>query len=209
MKLYHLNGLVIPAMPGKDQSLSKMSSGLSLKDLAKETQAKVLEMPLDSTKKPLVSNQLTQETLKYYLYYDENTGIFIWLRPKSTKLRKGSLAGRLTRGRIVINICGKDYSAASLAFLYMTAALPVNEVDHINLYSWDNRWLNLRDVTHQVNCSNSPAKLKEDYGVYWDSGRRLWKAQPWINGKAKSLGRFYDKELAILAVKQHMETINV
>ena len=135
------------------------------------------------------------------MYYEPDKGTFVWLRPKSMKLKRGDLAGAFSRGYIHIRVHDGDYAAHRLVILYMTGKWPDHTVDHINLNPSDNRWCNLRDVPHSINCANSPAKQKSTYGVYWDSAREKWKAQGWDKGKSVHLGRFFSKELAIKAVR--------
>jgi hypothetical protein len=48
---------------------------------------------------------------------------------------------------------GHRYPAHRLAWLYMTGEWP-GEVDHINGKKDDNRWANLRDISHAANSQN-------------------------------------------------------
>lgn len=205
MKLYQISQQPLH-QPSNEQLLYRTSSGISLRSLAKETQVKACELHLDIIKPPSITLPLTQEILKYYLYYEPDKGTFVWLRPKSKKLKRGNLAGAFSRGYIHIRVHNGEYTAQRLVVLYMTGKWPDYTVDHINLNPSDNRWCNLRDVPHSINCANSPAKRKRTYGVYWDSARANWRAQGWDKGKSVFLGRFFSKELAIKAVNNYMET---
>jgi hypothetical protein len=114
--------------------------------------------------------QIDQAYLKSILSYDKETGDFYW-KDKNRCVRKpDAKAGSKNRGYIRIRINGIAYSAHRLAWLYITGKLPEQEIDHINRIKDDNRFLNLRDVSHSKNMTNRNAKvgLKSLVaGVYW------------------------------------------
>lgn len=107
---------------------------------------------------------LTQEYLKERLHYDPITGFFVW-RPCAYRSNSwnASFANKLARTirtkpcgyrSVYIGLDYKRYIAARLAWLYMLGRWPVVEVDHINRDSTDDRWINLREVTHAENLRN-------------------------------------------------------
>lgn len=117
----------------------------------------------------LQKSDLTQEIVKNYLNYDPITGLFKWIRRHNSRL-PGMLAGSLSKhnkkngefapdqGYYYIQLLGRRYGAHRVAFLYMTGSWPTYEVDHINHNRGDNRWENLRDVTHTENVNNKREK---------------------------------------------------
>ena len=108
---------------------------------------------------------LDHESLLSRYHYDRDTGIFT-RRTGLGGCPVGSVAGRLTNnGYITISVCGKIHLAHRLVFLYETGALPVGEVDHINGVRTDNRWINLRDVSHGENCKNIARRVSNKTGV--------------------------------------------
>ena len=138
---------------------------------------------------------LTQERLKQLVCYDSETGVFTWLRCYF-KSMEGKPAGciQATTGYRVIGINQITYYAARLAFLYMKGNMPTDQVDHINHIRHDNRWCNLREVTHQENNQNrtiNPKNTSGIVGVSWCKPRCKYRAQIMVNRKGIHLG-YYD-----------------
>lgn len=80
----------------------------------------------------------------------------------------------------------------------------LEEIDHINHDSLDNRISNLRITTHQQNSfnkrrCNKPTSSK--YGrITWDKQYSKWRARLTLNGKRIHVGRFASEEEAAKAV---------
>lgn len=149
---------------------------------------------------------VTQEQLKASLHYDPDTGEFTWLRSTNSR-RAGERAGTSRGGRIIIAIKRIKYRAHRLAFLYMTGEWPEHDVDHINGQPEDNRWINLRDVTHRTNIENQRTARADSstgvLGVTWYSGKYV--ARITVHGVKRHLGRFADiaeAEQAYLTAKR-------
>lgn len=76
------------------------------------------------------------------------------------------------------------------------------DVDHINGDPSDNRFANLRNVSHQDNGRNmklSKASTSGCPGVYWDKRRSLWCARIHLNYRNKFLGQFKSFDEAVAA----------
>jgi hypothetical protein len=87
---------------------------------------------------------LTAERLRELLIYSPETGVFVW-RAHRRCIVPGTIAGGIDKdGYWRIKIDQRYYTAARLAWLYMTGELPPETVDHKNCDSIDNRWENLR-----------------------------------------------------------------
>ena len=97
---------------------------------------------------------VTADRLRAALLYDPLSGIFTWRIKPNRRIRIGSKAGTLTRGRIHIRLDGQIHRAHRLAWLYVNGHWPKREIDHRNGNASDNRIDNLRDVTHAVNTQN-------------------------------------------------------
>lgn len=94
------------------------------------------------------------------LTYDPQSGIFTWVHPsKYHPNLVGAKAGHPyicggDKQYSSIQINGKKYKTSRLAYLYMTGKHPKYQIDHINGDSLDDRWVNLREVTHTQNMWN-------------------------------------------------------
>lgn len=138
---------------------------------------------------------MSLDTVKNYISYCPDTGIFIWLKTYSNA-KKGQVAGSLHGGYIRIKFKGKNYLAHRLAWWWITGEMP-EEIDHINQLKHDNRLLNLRPATRDVNGKNYPMKSNNKSGVNgvsWHKGRQKWQAYISVDGKRKYLGLFESLE---------------
>lgn len=149
---------------------------------------------------------ITQKQLKGFVNYSPMTGLFSW------KYSRGSTkAGRVAGWTcddcyIKIQINGKAYGAHRLAVLYMTGNFPEHEIDHINHDALDNRWHNLRSVTHLENGKNQSLfrnNASGHTGVYRQNHRGKptgkWLAHIRVNGVRIWLGTHATKSDAIAA----------
>lgn len=92
--------------------------------------------------------------LRKIISYNPDAGEFRWIADR-TNVRAGSIAGTVSNsGYCKIRIAGKLYFAHRLAWLYMTGAWPLADVDHRNGARADNRWENLRAASRSQNCAN-------------------------------------------------------
>ena len=148
------------------------------------------------------SNKLTASRLHQLLRYYPHTGIFTRLTDNGRGCRVGDVAGTLHKrsGYINMYVDGATYTAARLAWLYMTGHHPAHDMDHINGVTTDNRWCNLRDVPVQINMQNTRRANKNNVsglmGVHWRADRATWTSQLRVDGKSKRLGSFKTPEEA-------------
>ena len=143
---------------------------------------------------------LTHERVLKRLHYDPITGIFTWRVSPGGKAKAGDVAGYLNGGYVKITLYGSTYSAHRLAWAYVTGDWPDGEVDHWNGVRHDNRWTNLRDVTHRANCENKrSANTRNKLGVLGVSKHHRserYRASINVGGKITRLGWFDTPELA-------------
>lgn len=112
--------------------------------------------PLEASRKV---KELTAERARELLDYDKGSGLLRWkARRGSSKDRSGKVAGCVSKGNHyhLVRVENRMYGAHRLAWLIVTGSWPTFEIDHINRDKTDNRWCNLRDVTHQENMLNQP-----------------------------------------------------
>lgn len=140
--------------------------------------------------------ELTQEYLKSKIFYDPESGKFY------RREYNGQIGNEITTiceykkskkfyFRFMLNY--KIYLAHRLAFLYMTGRLPDDQVDHINGDGLDNKWMNLREVSHNENSKNRKLNSNNTSGicgVTWSKAREKWTVQISVNGSRKTLGYF-------------------
>ena len=148
------------------------------------------------------------EELKEFLDYNPDTGIFTWIKKPNRRIKVGQVAGKTTpKGYIAICFKRDVYFAHRLAYYMYHGVDPLeNLVDHEHKPNSNNEIKNLRlasksqNGTNRVNLpSNNTSGV---IGVCWDKICKKWKALIMINGKAKHLGYFINKEDAIKARRE-------
>lgn len=141
-----------------------------------------------------MTDALTQDVLRDHLRYDPVTGVFTRATAyKTSHAKVGDVAGKTDgHGHRQIRVMRKAYAAHRLAFLWMTGSWPTQHVDHINGDRSDNRWINLRDVSRQVNNQNIRTARQGSasglLGVTQSSGRFVARIK--VRGKERYLGVF-------------------
>lgn len=153
-----------------------------------------------------------QSYLLEILNYDPETGQLSWReRPKEmfkttkdcrrwnnryanqrafTSVLQGASGGYL-RGKIN----GRLYRAHRIIWKLVTGTDP-KVIDHRNGKRTDNRWKNLRNVSHHgnsLNCGKYTTNTSGRTGVFWDKRRNRWG----VSLSSKILGYFDDKNEAI------------
>lgn len=150
---------------------------------------------------------LTRDALIQHFTYDQKTGVFRFRHDVRAgrnraflKARAGDTAGNLSpsTGYWYLSIGGRRYAAHRMAFLYMTGAVPPDDIDHINGNKTDNRWSNLRQATRAQNMQNLSRPHADNtagfLGVERKRGR--FAARIAVGGKKLNLGVFNTPEEA-------------
>lgn len=157
-----------------------------------------------------MENQLTREEIAEVLEYFPESGDFRW-RVNRGRVKPGEVAGSVdSNGYRLIGVLARTYHAHRLAFLFMTGAMPIGMVDHINGMKDDNRWSNLRDVSNRVNNQNQRKPHKDSktgiLGVTRHQGRYL--AAISVNGKRRYIGLFDCPKVAHAAYLAHKRILH-
>lgn len=138
---------------------------------------------------------LTAARLRELLSYDPESGVFTW-RATRGALKAGATAGSVTdKGYISIYISGRNYRAHRLAWLYMKAVEPADEIDHRDRNKTNNRFSNLREATNKQNHENMGLQRNNTSGirgVYWYKPSGKWMAMIQHNSRQIFLGYFDD-----------------
>ena len=153
------------------------------------------------------------ERLKSLLGYTPQTGEFIWLdksSPLSNRVRIGQPAGsyNISSGYKTIMIDKQSFLTGRLAWWYMEGIWPYSFcIDHINGDTTDDRFVNLRLVTHAENMQNKK-KYKNNTaghtGVYFEKG--IITARITVAERDYYLGSFPSVSLAAAAYQTASET---
>jgi hypothetical protein len=148
---------------------------------------------------------ITQQELKEFLHYDQDTGIFTWIKTSSKSIKIGYIAGYLHKdGYFRIRLHGNKYLAHRLAWLYVHGYMP-DCIDHINNTKNDNRISNLRQATAFENaCNRKKASHNTSgiKGVHWCKKDKKWIARINVNNKRIVLGYFNNLEFAELVINE-------
>ncbi|WP_273761537.1 HNH endonuclease signature motif containing protein [Aeromonas hydrophila] len=137
--------------------------------------------------------------------YCNQSGVLTF-RVKAGKMMPGCVAGCAnSKGYLTVGINRKKHYVHRIIWEMFNSKIPDGmQIDHINGNKSDNRLENLRLASNQVNSKNQKRKSTNSSGltgVSWDSQTGMWRAHITVNGKMKSLGRYKDKESALLARK--------
>lgn len=149
------------------------------------------------------------------LAYDPESGVFTHRVGKPNGVKPGDRAGTTsTQGYIVISVKGKRLKAHRLAWLLMTGAWPVAEIDHKNGDRADNRFSNLRDVPPSVNQQNRQGLARNNTSGFRGVTRTGTRTKPWRaqikapGGAVTYLGCFETREEASKAHEKAKELLH-
>lgn len=109
----------------------------------------------------------------------------------------GVIAGTETpESYIAVRVNAIGYRASRIIWRLMTSEEPI-EIDHINRIRGDNRWSNLRSVTHFENhCNSNQKPNRTGFTGVRRSGARSFQAAIHIGKRMVHLGSFPSAEAA-------------
>ncbi|KKM22038.1 hypothetical protein LCGC14_1629400 [marine sediment metagenome] len=157
------------------------------------------------------TRKLTQAELRRVLCYNPLSGNFMWRISPSNKTPVGSIAGSISCGRNGngllyrrIQIHERGYPASHLAILYIKGRWPIDEIDHINGNSLNNRFLNLRMCTSSQNSANRGPQKNNKLGIkgVYRTPRGRYRAQIGKDGQVIKLGHYNTSKSAALAYRK-------
>ncbi len=108
----------------------------------------------------VTTKHIPRDKLLCFVRYDPKTGQFT-ARVDNRRIKAGHVfTTRYENTYIFIRVDGESFNAGRAAWVYMTGEQPA-EIDHINGLRHDNRWINLRNVTHAQNLMNQRRHRKQ------------------------------------------------
>ena len=131
--------------------------------------------------------------LREILHYNPDTGNF---HGKKNNRIAGCKSSMENYWRIKID--GREYRRARLAWLYMTGEWPIDQIDHKNRNSIDDRWVNLRESTQNQNQRNRKSQINKKSKLpkwVFKSGNR-YKVEIKHNKKILYFGQYKTPEEA-------------
>lgn len=157
--------------------------------------------------------KFSADELRSVLSYDDSTGVFTWAKRTSNRIKVGDVAGVAFNGYVLISVFGQKLMAHRLAVYYMTDEWPESDVDHINECRNDNRYSNLRVVSHSANLMNRKAAFSSNKhsgmrGVHLQTQTGKWRARLKHMGKEIHIGVFDTIELARAAYLSRVESLH-
>lgn len=155
---------------------------------------------------------ITQSRLKEVLVYDQETGIFTWLKNLAHTPRKGCIAGTKRKdGYLTIKIDTHHYLSHRLAWLYVYGNLNCKYLDHINGIKNDNRISNLRTANSRNNKHNEGIRKNNTSGyrgVSFSKCAGRWTAKITTENGVKHLGCFANAYEASIAYEKEAKIIH-
>lgn len=145
----------------------------------------------------IMERQLTAEYVRELFDYDPRTGVLLWRKRRSRRVKAGDVAGwRDSNGYIVLEIEGHAHKAHRIAWLITHGRWPRGDIDHANGIRDDNRISNLRQAARAENNQNQRRARSDSktglLGVSSHYGK--WKARIGVNGRDYHLGTFKTPE---------------
>lgn len=155
---------------------------------------------------------ITPELLRQLLFYEPETGKLFWRKrpvelfntPRDCKIWNSNFGNKLalncpdSSGYLYGKISKKMVSAHRAAWAIHYGEMPKGEIDHINHIVYDNKIINLRDISGAQNKRNASKRndnISGFTGVYRLNNK--WAAGIRVDGKRIYLGSFSDKNDAI------------
>lgn len=132
--------------------------------------------------------------------YDPETGKIKW-KSSSRRGFNGKESGyKRPDGYMISMVMGSAVYSHRIAFAIFHRRWPLMQIDHKNGIRWDNRILNLRDVTNSENQQNKHSPMKNNsigiLGVTRNSNGNGYTAAIRVDGRKFTLGTFSSAESA-------------
>lgn len=125
--------------------------------------------------------------------YDKKTGLLTRRVKVSQRTKIGDVVGtEHGDGYLRVMVNGKHYYIHRIIYAMVTGEQP-DFVDHKDHNRSNNKWNNLRNVTHKNNLKNTEmysSNTSGYKGVTWRKRRCKWQSRIMVDGKSIHLGYF-------------------
>jgi len=158
---------------------------------------------------PNMKNLIDVELARKTFAYNKEAGELSKISGRAP--RNGKIGGikrsgteKSARHYLRLKLGGKFVYAHRLIWVIVTGEQP-EDIDHIDGNGLNNKWNNLRSVSHSMNGRNQklPSNNKSGIaGIFQRKENGRWRAKITVEGKVINLGTFKDKNDAIEARKQ-------
>lgn len=145
---------------------------------------------------------ITHSDLVALMSYDPDTGIMRWREYKYPRREDRAVGFTHLEGYVCTKIKRRTYKLHRLAWFYVHAEWPPDQVDHINGDRADNRIANLRLATQSQNRTNAAVNRDNRLGIRGvrrQANNHRYEARITHAGKQIFLGRFLTVEEAVAA----------
>jgi hypothetical protein len=133
---------------------------------------------------------ITHSELVQLFVYDNESGALYWRH-------SGRKAGTNYHGYLKVCVHGKRYYAHRIVWNLVTGRWPDKSIDHADLNRSNNKFGNLREVSHSLNMRNCRVRSHNKCGLKGSSPKgNKFRAQISIDGRTKFIGTFNSPEEA-------------
>lgn len=142
---------------------------------------------------PLIQS-ICKDFTDNYVEYCPSKGIFLWKIPTSNRIKKGDIAGCYSSRYATVTFKNTKLYIHKLVYYKEAGMYPLNELDHIDHNTKNNKYTNLRLVTSKENAKNKPMRRDNTSGITGislDKHTNKWVVRIKNNqGKYVNRGRF-------------------
>lgn len=143
---------------------------------------------------------ISREELREKVYYNAETGMFLWRNAAKGRKPWAAAGCRRTDGYLVLHVGGRFCYGHRLAWLYIHGEWPDGLIDHIDGNPANNAISNLRIASRRTNAENrkgASTSSKTGYlGVYRRGDTGKFTAQIRVGDKRHTLGSYATAEHA-------------
>lgn len=140
--------------------------------------------------------------MKERLIYDQETGVVSWSMDSRNKFPGGVAGCVAPTGYWVLMYGGSQYRRSRVAWLLMTGEWPMQDIDHKDRDTVNDRWDNLRSATESENMANAKVRCDNTSGargVSWNFRLGSWHVRVNVDRQLYHIGYFDDFDEAVRA----------